>query len=79
LRGQRSSIYLLNREASAPIVVFSVADLYEVADRVRRETGGAALVFGGRFAFDNPAVTVAGSVLLVAAALTNATRCRRST
>ena len=28
------------------IVVFSVADLYEVADRVRRETGGAALVFG---------------------------------
>ena len=28
------------------IVVFSVADLYGVADRVRRETGGAALVFG---------------------------------
>ena len=28
------------------IVVFSVADLYEVADRVRRETGGVALVFG---------------------------------
>ncbi len=28
------------------IVVLSVADLYEVADRVRRETGGAALVFG---------------------------------
>jgi ATP-dependent RNA helicase SUPV3L1/SUV3 len=28
------------------IVVFSVADLYVLADRVRRETGGAALVFG---------------------------------
>src|SRR5688572_19708555 len=28
------------------IVVFSLADLYLVADRVRRETGGAALVFG---------------------------------
>jgi ATP-dependent RNA helicase SUPV3L1/SUV3 len=28
------------------LVVFSVADLYVLADRVRRETGGAALVFG---------------------------------
>jgi ATP-dependent RNA helicase SUPV3L1/SUV3 len=28
------------------LVVFSVADLYLLADRVRRETGGAALVFG---------------------------------
>src|SRR6185503_3040552 len=29
------------------IVVFSLADLYEVAERVRHETGGAAVVFGG--------------------------------
>jgi ATP-dependent RNA helicase SUPV3L1/SUV3 len=28
------------------IVVFSLADLYEVAERVRHETGGAAVVFG---------------------------------
>jgi ATP-dependent RNA helicase SUPV3L1/SUV3 len=28
------------------IIVFSVADLYQTAERVRRETGGAALVFG---------------------------------
>jgi ATP-dependent RNA helicase SUPV3L1/SUV3 len=28
------------------VVVFSLPDLYLVADRVRRETGGAALVFG---------------------------------
>lgn len=28
------------------IVAFSVAEVYEVAERVRRETGGAALVFG---------------------------------
>src|SRR5262245_62028387 len=28
------------------VIVFSVADLYLLADRLRRETGGAALVFG---------------------------------
>jgi ATP-dependent RNA helicase SUPV3L1/SUV3 len=28
------------------VIVFSVADLYVIADRIRRETGGAALVFG---------------------------------
>ncbi|HUG53404.1 MAG TPA: helicase-related protein [Vicinamibacteria bacterium] len=28
------------------VIVFSLADLYEVAERVRRETGGAAVVFG---------------------------------
>lgn len=28
------------------VIVFSVADLYLLADRIRRETGGAALVFG---------------------------------
>jgi hypothetical protein len=39
---------------------------------------GAALVLAGRFAFDIPAATVAGSLVLVAAALANAARCRRS-
>jgi ATP-dependent RNA helicase SUPV3L1/SUV3 len=28
------------------VIVFSVADLYETAERLRRDTGGAALVFG---------------------------------
>jgi hypothetical protein len=38
---------------------------------------GAALVLGGRLALDATAVTVAGALVLVAAALVNATRCRR--
>lgn len=40
---------------------------------------GAGLVLAGRFAFDTPAVTVVGAVLLVAAALANARGCRRAT
>ena len=37
---------------------------------------GAALVLAGRFAFGRPAITAVGTVLLVAAALTNSAGCR---
>lgn len=39
---------------------------------------GVLLVLAGRFALDGPAITAVGALLLVAAALTNATSCRRS-
>jgi hypothetical protein len=37
---------------------------------------GAVLVLAGRLVFDAPAVTMVGAVVLVAAALVNASRCR---
>lgn len=40
---------------------------------------GAVLVLGGRMALDAPAVTAVGAMLLVAAAVVNAVRCRRVT
>jgi hypothetical protein len=39
---------------------------------------GAALVLLGRLAFDQPALTGAGAVLLVGSALVNGVRCRRA-
>ena len=39
---------------------------------------GAALMLAGRLVLDATAVTVAGAFVLVAAALVNAVRCRRS-
>jgi hypothetical protein len=40
-------------------------------------TVGAAGVLGGRLALDLPALTAAGALLLVGAALVNSVRCRR--
>ena len=39
---------------------------------------GAVLVLAGRLALDEPPVTAAGAVLLVAAAVVNSARCRRA-
>jgi hypothetical protein len=39
---------------------------------------GAALVLMGRLTFDRPAITAAGAVLLVGAAVVNSLRCRRA-
>jgi len=38
---------------------------------------GAVLVLAGRLAFDRPALTILGSLLLVAAAIANSVLCRR--
>lgn len=39
---------------------------------------GVLLILAGRFALDGPAITAVGALLLVTAALANATSCRRS-
>ena len=39
---------------------------------------GAALVLAGRLAFERPAITVAGAIVLAAAAFVNSVRCRRA-
>jgi hypothetical protein len=39
---------------------------------------GAVLVLTGRYALDQAGITVAGAVLLVAAALVNGARCRKA-